>query len=187
MPPQEDTAAAGGRTADQYGRDRLSNVADTQAGRELDPSRILGPQRHGEWFQQLSPQGERVTRCGVLLRSRVGRGGQGGVRGLWCRACGGQEGGFQHACFPTRLLRTVPAVPLACFCRCRARPRPRLGSHLAAARHGRRRNGPQAACYHAPAAEQVKQNTADLPTKRQRPPNQAFVETCRKHQSQQPE
>lgn len=27
------------------------------AGRELDPSRILGPQRHGEWFQQQSGQG----------------------------------------------------------------------------------------------------------------------------------
>lgn len=28
------------------------------AGRELDPSRILGPQRHGEWFRQAATQGE---------------------------------------------------------------------------------------------------------------------------------
>ncbi|KAI7839130.1 hypothetical protein COHA_007133 [Chlorella ohadii] len=54
---QEDAAATGTRDADQFGRERLSNVADTWAGRELDPSRILGPQRHGEWFQQQSGQG----------------------------------------------------------------------------------------------------------------------------------
>ncbi|KAL4424747.1 hypothetical protein ABPG77_000090 [Micractinium sp. CCAP 211/92] len=38
--------------ADLFARERLSNVADTWQGRELDPSRILGAQRHGEWFQQ---------------------------------------------------------------------------------------------------------------------------------------
>lgn len=48
---------ARGGDADLYGRERLPNVADTYAGRELDPSRILGPQRHGEWFQQQSGQG----------------------------------------------------------------------------------------------------------------------------------
>ena len=52
---QVDSGAPGdqqGDDADRCGRERLSNVADTVAGRELDPSRILGPQRHGEWFRQ---------------------------------------------------------------------------------------------------------------------------------------
>jgi hypothetical protein len=32
-----------------YGRERLSNVADTVQGRELDPNKFLGSRRHGEW------------------------------------------------------------------------------------------------------------------------------------------
>ncbi|KAL4422575.1 hypothetical protein ABPG75_008772 [Micractinium tetrahymenae] len=44
--------AAEAADADRFARERLSNVADTWQGRELDPSRILGAQRHGEWFQQ---------------------------------------------------------------------------------------------------------------------------------------
>lgn len=55
---QVDMAAQAG-DADRYGRERLSNVADTGLGRELDPSRILGPQRHGEWFRQQAGQGPR--------------------------------------------------------------------------------------------------------------------------------
>lgn len=45
---QEDTAA-GPQGGKDYGRERLSNVADTWQGRELDPRKFLGPQRHGEW------------------------------------------------------------------------------------------------------------------------------------------
>jgi hypothetical protein len=52
----EDTAAMG-RIGDSslerdYGKERLSNVADTWQGRELDPRKFLGPQRHGEWTAQ---------------------------------------------------------------------------------------------------------------------------------------
>lgn len=49
---QLDTAATHappGVEGDDYGADRLSNVADTWHGRELDPERFLGPGRHGEW------------------------------------------------------------------------------------------------------------------------------------------
>ena len=44
---QEDTR---GRLIDpaEYGRERMSFVADTWKGR-LDPSEHLGPGRHGEW------------------------------------------------------------------------------------------------------------------------------------------
>eukprot|EP00887_Chlorella_sp_A99_P000345 scaffold13.g345.t1 len=45
---QVDVALMGSGMVD-WGRERMSNVADTQQGRELDPARILGPQRHGEW------------------------------------------------------------------------------------------------------------------------------------------
>ncbi|PSC67989.1 Mitogen-activated kinase 14 isoform A [Micractinium conductrix] len=51
---QIDTAAEAA-DAERYGRERLSNVADTWQGRELDLSRILRPSRHGEWFQQWPP------------------------------------------------------------------------------------------------------------------------------------
>jgi hypothetical protein len=53
---QEDTAAQ--LDADSFAAQRLSNVADTWQGRELDPSRILGAQRHGEWFRSQPAQGE---------------------------------------------------------------------------------------------------------------------------------
>jgi len=33
----------------EYARDRMSNVADTWQGRELDPTKFLGAHRHGEW------------------------------------------------------------------------------------------------------------------------------------------
>jgi hypothetical protein len=49
---QLDTAATHappGGEGDDYGADRLSNVADTWHGQELDPERFLGPERHGEW------------------------------------------------------------------------------------------------------------------------------------------
>ena len=39
------------RTTD-YGKERLSNVADTWQGRELDPRKFLGGKRHGEWTAQ---------------------------------------------------------------------------------------------------------------------------------------
>ena len=61
---QEDSAAdATGGDPHRYGRERLSNVADTWQGRELDPSRILGPQRHGEWFKQPPAQGADAQGC----------------------------------------------------------------------------------------------------------------------------
>lgn len=42
------------RAQDQtdYGKERLSNVADTWQGRELDPRKFLGGKRHGEWTAQ---------------------------------------------------------------------------------------------------------------------------------------
>ena len=39
-----------------YGRERLTNVADTWQGRELDPARILGRERHGEWTASGPPR-----------------------------------------------------------------------------------------------------------------------------------
>lgn len=56
---QEDAGAFGEAflDANRYAQQRLSNVADTWQGRELDPSRILGRQRHGEWFQSQAVQG----------------------------------------------------------------------------------------------------------------------------------
>lgn len=61
---QEDAGAFGEAflDANRYAQQRLSNVADTWQGRELDPSRILGRQRHGEWFQSQPVQGGRA-RC----------------------------------------------------------------------------------------------------------------------------
>ncbi|KAI8100499.1 hypothetical protein M9435_006983 [Picochlorum sp. BPE23] len=35
-----------------YARERLSNVADTRRGGELDPTKFLGAHRHGEWSAQ---------------------------------------------------------------------------------------------------------------------------------------
>ena len=51
---QEDAAAASlGRDSDaQYGMQRLSNIADTWQGKELDPGKYLGSNRHGEWTDQ---------------------------------------------------------------------------------------------------------------------------------------
>jgi serine/threonine protein kinase len=48
---QEDTAGPAGRGRD-IGAERLSNVADTWQGRELDPRKFLRPARHGEWTEQ---------------------------------------------------------------------------------------------------------------------------------------
>ena len=91
---QEDTAATA-EDADRYGRDRLSNVADTWQGRELDPSRILGAQRHGKWFKQAPAQGA----------GAAGRGG--GAWCVWVRGCLG--------CVPARFAGVVAACPAA-FC-----------------------------------------------------------------------
>eukprot|EP00890_Picochlorum_soloecismus_P002294 jgi/Picsp_1/3065/NSC_01287-R1_mitogen-activated protein len=58
----EDSAAKG-EFAHDYGRERLSNVADTRQGSELDPTKFLGPRRHGEWsaqtFSGQAPEGPR--------------------------------------------------------------------------------------------------------------------------------
>lgn len=58
----EDSAAKGEIVYD-YGRERLSNVADTRQGSELDPTKFLGPHRHGEWsaqtFSGQAPEGPR--------------------------------------------------------------------------------------------------------------------------------
>jgi mitogen-activated protein kinase 1/3 len=58
----EDSAAKGELVYD-YGRERLSNVADTRQGSELDPTKFLGPHRHGEWsaqtFSGQAPEGPR--------------------------------------------------------------------------------------------------------------------------------
>ena len=50
----EDQAASGQITSD-FGRDRLSNVADTWQGKELDPRKFLKPHRHGEWMPNACP------------------------------------------------------------------------------------------------------------------------------------
>lgn len=46
---QEDTAHAA--SGNDFGMQRLANVADTWQGRELDPRKFLGPKRHGEWIE----------------------------------------------------------------------------------------------------------------------------------------
>lgn len=48
----EDVAATAVASAHDFGQNRLSNIADTWQGRELDPRKFLGPGRHGEWTAQ---------------------------------------------------------------------------------------------------------------------------------------
>ena len=52
VPAKIDMAALGPRGASlDYGKERLSNVADTVQGR-IDPNKFLGSNRHGEWTAQ---------------------------------------------------------------------------------------------------------------------------------------
>jgi mitogen-activated protein kinase 1/3 len=51
-----------GIVPEDYGVERLSNVADTwQQGRELDPRKFLGPKRHGEWSAQGGAETSRLS------------------------------------------------------------------------------------------------------------------------------
>lgn len=45
----EDQRLNRGLSESEYARERMSNVADTWQGRELDPTKFLGAHRHGEW------------------------------------------------------------------------------------------------------------------------------------------
>ena len=48
-----------------FGLQRLSNVADTRLGRELDPEKVLGPARHGEWSTGFGGKG--AGGCGRVV------------------------------------------------------------------------------------------------------------------------
>ena len=50
----------------EYARERMSNVADTWQGRELDPTKFLGAHRHGEWSATPGSRGA-VQGWGVSL------------------------------------------------------------------------------------------------------------------------
>ncbi len=53
--------------ASEYARERMSNVADTWQGRELDPTKFLGAHRHGEWSRDDSRATRTVQGWGVSL------------------------------------------------------------------------------------------------------------------------
>ena len=78
-----------------FGLQRLSNVADTRLGRELDPEKVLGARRHGEWSTGFGGKGARARGLGCpwwgspgsISPSITAQRGIGEYNSLWGARC----------------------------------------------------------------------------------------------------